>query len=126
MPTFEVNGHSFTAENCVDGLLVNPILPKMFDQTPNEDRPPTHAKWWNFPFIETLTVEEVDAFYAETYEYMRKHWAEGRQNWIAAWPTGTRYDTRCLDGRLSCCASTWGMFATLEEAVACKSPVQFF
>ena len=70
MPNFKLNGYSFTAENCVDGVLINPTMPKLFDQTPNEDRPPAQAKWWNLPYVVTMTVEEWDRMYAErTDEY---------------------------------------------------------
>ncbi|WP_418069343.1 hypothetical protein [Ralstonia pseudosolanacearum] len=123
MPRFKLNGASFTADNCVDGVLVNPTLPKLFDQTPNEDRPPAQAKWWNLPYVVTMTVEDWDRMYAdrmdEYAEAGRKHWAEARPKWMEAWPSGTRYETRCLDGGAWDRSTSWGMFATLEEALAC-------
>lgn len=123
IPKFKLDGHTFTAEQCVDGVLINPTLPDNFDNTPNDARPASQAKWWNRPFVVTESVEQLDAFYAgRTDEYAeagRKHWAEGHQQWMEAWPSGTRYETRCLDGGAWDRSTSWGMFATLEEALAC-------
>lgn len=124
MPRFTLDGHTFAAENCVDGVLINPSLPEGFDHTANEARPASHAKWWNRPFIVTETVEQLDAFYAErTDEYAdegRQEWQDkGRASWMNTWSSGTRYETRCLDGGAWDRATSWGMFATLEEALAC-------
>jgi hypothetical protein len=120
---FDVNGHSFLAEACVAGILVNPVLPETFNDTPNDERPHSQAKWWNLPYVVTESVERLDAMYASrTDEYAeagRKHWAESRAKWMEAWPGGTRYETRCLDGGAWDRSTSWGMFATLEEALAC-------
>ncbi|MEO9387176.1 hypothetical protein [Chromobacterium phragmitis] len=32
---------------------VDPSLPIGFDQTPNQERPESHAQWWGVPYIET-------------------------------------------------------------------------
>lgn len=121
--TFVFNGKRFTAEACIDGVLINPAQPKMFDSTPNEDRPASQAKWWSLPYIVTETVESLDAMYANrTDEYAeagRSHWVDGRINWMEAWPSGTRYETRCLDGGAWDRSTSWGMFATIEEALTC-------
>lgn len=120
-PVFTLDGITFTAEKCVDGVLVNPVLPARFDTTANEERPPSHNKWWNRPFIVTETVEALDAFYAgrtdEHAEAGRKLWAENREKWMKSWPNGTRYETRCLDGGAWDRSTSWGMFPTLEEAL---------
>lgn len=124
VPKFSLDGHTFAAEDCVDGVLINPTLPERFDHTTNETRPASHAKWWNRPFIVTETVEQLDTFYAErTDEYAdegRREWQEkGRVSWMKTWPSGTRYETRCLDGGAWDRSTSWGMFASLEEALAC-------
>lgn len=120
---YNINDHSFLAEDCVEGVLVNPLLPDSFDDTPNEQRPHSQAKWWHLPYVVTESVERLDATYAsrtdEYAEAARKHWAESRSKWMAAWPDGTRYETRCLDGGAWDRSTSWGMFATLEEALAC-------
>lgn len=34
LKTFKLDGFTFQAEECVDGVLINPKLPKAFDNTP--------------------------------------------------------------------------------------------
>lgn len=92
---FTLGGLRFKAEQCIHGVLVNPALPRMFDQTPNEHRPASHRKWWHRPFIVTDTVEAMDA-----------------------WPSGVRYTVRCLDGGAWDRSTNWGSVATLELALA--------
>lgn len=120
---FTINRFVFQAKGKVDGVLIDPKLPPSFDNTANEDRPASHQKWWRRPYIETVSVEDCDRYYAdrtdEWAEKGREYWAEGRPKWIAAWPFGTRYDVRCLDGGAWDRSTCWGMFATLDEAVAC-------
>lgn len=53
MPTFDLGDDQFEAENVIDGILINPILPKRFDSTPNESRPDSHEKFWYRPYILT-------------------------------------------------------------------------
>ena len=112
------------AEDIVDGVPVNPKLPRRFDNTPNDARPASHDKFWGRPYIETETIEQCDAQYeTRTDEWAaegRRMWYEERRaKWLEAWPSGTRYDVRCLDGGSWDRSSSWGMFATLAEAVAC-------
>jgi hypothetical protein len=40
-----------------------------------------------------------------------------RDSWFDAWPTGFRYDVRCLDGGAWDRSTNYGMFATFEEAL---------
>lgn len=41
----------FKAENAANDVLINPKLPAKFFFTTNEDRPKSHQKYWNLPFI---------------------------------------------------------------------------
>lgn len=113
----------FQAENMVDGVLINPELPARFDNTPNDWRPASHQRWWHRPFIQTETVEALDRYYAERTDQWaeegRKQWRSGRVGWLQAWPSGTRFEVRCLDGGAWDRSTCWGMFRTLEEAIAC-------
>ena len=73
----------FRAAKLVDGVLVDPVLPKAFDNTPNEERPASQRKWCRFPFIVTDSVSALDAFYTtrpdEYADEQRRHWqVEGR------------------------------------------------
>lgn len=109
------------ADFYVGGVPVNPVLPEMFDSTPNEERPKSHMKFWDVPFIVTTTVEELDKYYAErTDEYAdagRQLWAEQRKKWLEAYPSGTRYEVRCLDGGAWDRSSNWGAFNNIDDAV---------
>jgi hypothetical protein len=121
--TFRIDSLVFSAKDKVDGVLVDPKLPKAFDSTPNDERSPSHQRWWGLPYVVTSSVEEWDRYYAErTDEWAekgREHWAKGRPEWMAAWPSGTRYEVRCLDGGAWDRSTSWGMFATLAAAIAC-------
>lgn len=93
---------------------VNPVLPRDFDNTPNDARPPSHTRWWNVPYIVTYTWEQMSAGSKESPEQL----ATRRAEWFAAWPSGTRYDVRCLDGGGWDRSTCWGGLPTLEEAYA--------
>jgi len=115
MPTFTIDGHTFEAETCMDGVLVNPKLPKNFDSTPNDDRPEAQRrKWWERPFI--LSYSEAVSPAATCSEEEKE---KRRAAWLEAWPSGTRWDVRCLDGGAWDRSTCWGSFATLEGAVQC-------
>ena len=94
------------AEKVVDGIPVNPMLPKRFDGTPNEARPASHLRWWGVPYVRIYPCP-----HAEGSEYLER--------WLEAWPSGTRFDTYCLDGGAWDRPTAWGKFGTLEEAIQC-------
>jgi hypothetical protein len=95
-------------------IPINPKLPRDFDDWPNDLRPRSHRKWWNRPYIQTVTWEQMKPRNPEMV-------GEFRDRWFAAWPSGTRYDVRCLDGGAWDRSTNWGSFATLDEALACAS-----
>lgn len=121
MPRFSLDGDRFTAEKCVDGVLVNPSLPALFDQTPNGERPASHLKWWHRPFI--VACADPVSPYARCSEAEKEIM---RRRWFEAWPSGTRYDVRCLDGGAWDRSTWWGSFPTLEAAVACANALRQF
>ena len=114
---------TYIAEKFADGVPINPVLPRRFDATPNDERPKSHQKWWHVPYVVTETVETFDEFYGkrtdEHAEAGRKQWEISRARWMKAYPTGTRFEVRCLDGGAWDRSTSWGMFATLEEAIDC-------
>jgi hypothetical protein len=84
---------------------INPPLPENFDSTPNEERPEWQIEvLWNRPFIVTTPF-----FSNEKY----------REDWYKHWPSGIRYDVRCLDGGAWDRSTCWGMYPTVEEAIEC-------
>jgi len=101
---------------------VNPKLPPRFDDTPNQDRPPSHMLWWNRPYIQTFTWEEMRPLGQSGLCPRTPASIEAdRIEWFKAWPSGTRYDVRCLDGGAWDRPTWWGSFATIDEAIACAS-----
>lgn len=95
---FELDGHSFYAENCIDGILINPQLPDNFDNTDNSERPDDQEKWWYRPFV---VAEEHESY----------------QN-------GIRYDVRCLDGGAWDRSTGYGFFSDLDTALKCAKEMQ--
>jgi hypothetical protein len=91
--------------NVLADVPVDPELPPDFDSTPNDARPAGHAVWWDRPYIVTNTLGDG-------------HTEGTRAAWLAVWPSGTRYDVRCLDGGAWDRSTSWGSFATLDEAIA--------
>jgi hypothetical protein len=119
--SFTVYGEKFKAEAMEEGVLINPALPKNFDSTPNEDRPPSQNKWWFVKYIVTEEIAERDEYQAtrkdKAAEAGQIMWAQHRKMWLDSWPNGTRYDVRCLNGG-AWDRSTWlGSYATLQEAI---------
>jgi hypothetical protein len=130
----------------IEGLLaempipIDPPLPDDFDITPNDERSPAEiARWWDQPYIVTATFEDQgDATYDEYVTRMKSYgdepgrsraeWeadkAAHRQNWWVWFPTGIRYEVRCLDGGAWDRAISHGVFATLDEALACCQALQ--
>lgn len=125
MPEYRVDDETFEAREFVGGVLVDPKLPAQFGNTPNDRRPLSHQKWWDRPYIETTTWERMSSGARgpenATEDERAKWFDDWRGKWFASWPSGTRYDVRCLDGGAWDRPTSWGMFATLEEAVACAT-----
>lgn len=124
--TFKIDRLTFHAKDCVDGVLINPKLPRAFDVTPNELRPASHHKWWYRPFILTETIEEMDEWYAnrtdDYAEEQRQQWQEkSRPQWLARWPGGVQYTVRSLNGGAWDRSSWLGSFDNLDEALALAS-----
>lgn len=119
---FTLDGHKFQAQDCVDGVLIDPKLPRAFDDTPNEVRPKSQGKWIMRPYIVTDSVESWDAHEAQrTDEYAvasRARWVEDRVKWLQAYPSGVRYDVRCLDYGCWDRSTNWGAYQSVEEALA--------
>lgn len=119
MKTFTINGIKYKAENCIENILINPVLPKNFDDTPNDERSKSHHKFNYMPYVLSDGVEENDKHYKKYGGESEKQWKEEwRKNFLEKWPNG-RYEVRCLDGG-AWDRSTWcGQFDTLEKAIDC-------
>lgn len=114
--------YTFEAADCQDGVLIDPKLPRNFDSTANDARPAGHTKFWEMPYIVTDTADQWEAWLdAATDEYAEKRreaWnATGRAEWFKAWPSGTRFTVRCLDGGAWDRSTNYGSVPTLAEAL---------
>jgi len=127
----EIVGYLEGAHHPVNGIPVNPNLPEDFDNTDNESRPVSHQRWWHKPYILT------DEWKGESWEQYRDRlalggyepdhtpeaWAElqadMKAKWFESFPSGVRYEVRCLDGGSWDRSTWWGNFATLEQALEC-------
>lgn len=49
--TFILGGHTFEAADCIEGVLVDPVLPANFNYCEDEDRPASHDVWRGRPYI---------------------------------------------------------------------------
>ncbi|WP_421927164.1 hypothetical protein [Neoaquamicrobium sediminum] len=83
-----IDGQQFEAEDAIEGILINPVLPDGFHSTRNEARPQSHARFWNRPYIE-----------------VREH-ADGRDVTV-----------RCLDGGAWDRPTLFARFASIQEAL---------
>lgn len=96
-------------------IPINPKLPANFSNCRNEDRPHSHQRWWFQPYIETYDWERMRTQHSTEAD---------RAQWFAAWPSGTRYDVRCLDGGAWDRPTCLGMFTTLDAALVLCEGVQ--
>lgn len=87
-------------------ILIDPKLPRNFDDICNEDRPKSHHRWWYRPFIETTSWED-----------RRCSNETQREIWFKEWPDGVMYQVRCLDGGAWDRSCWHGSYTTLAEAM---------
>ncbi|RCV86886.1 hypothetical protein [Billgrantia montanilacus] len=122
----------FQAEDCRDGVLINPVLPEHFDDTPNNARSPLVIdRWWGRPFIVARpledSLEDVDSYASRLSLHGSKpsmtpeEWVAGqeelRRRRRQRYPSGTAYEVRCLDGGAWDRSTWWGDADNLEAAL---------
>ncbi|ODS23595.1 hypothetical protein AB835_08260 [Candidatus Endobugula sertula] len=123
-------------QELVEGFPVNPTLRPDFDSTDNNERDPLEIEdWWGKPYIVTDEYWQADDSYSDYVERMSdpkvkdliskvdteeefcKRMDDDKKSWFEHWPTGTRYEVRCLDGGAWDRSSSKGMFSSLELAI---------
>lgn len=96
-----------------DGICIDPCLRDYFDATPNDQREGLEvADWWDRPYIQTTSWEQMKPRNA-TPEQIE----ERRLKWLEHFPSGIRYDVRCLDGGAWDRSTWWGSTDTLDAAL---------
>lgn len=124
--------HWFRAEDCHDGVLLNPVLPSIFEegQEPHELTLVEKSHWWNRPYIVTreleVGIESYDGYASRVLavgsQPMTEHeWANNQENirakWLERFPNGQAFQVRCLDGRTGNTHTWWGDADSLERAL---------
>jgi len=119
-------------QQLVQGIPFNPVLRDDFDQTPNDDRENLEiSDWWDQPFIRAYTWADMGDSYTAylarvsglenhtpmSREAFDREQEERRVKWFKAWPTGVRYDVRCLNGGAWDRSTSCAMVGSLEEAI---------
>lgn len=114
---YTINGYTVKAESCIDGVLINPILPTGFMVNEHDKRTPDElAFWWRRPFIivDNGAIEPAtwldEKTRREAEHYIRMHFA-------SKYPKGVRYLLHVLDGAEPCEPTTRGIFKTMEDAL---------
>jgi len=122
--------------NIIDGIPIDPILPKDFWDTPNEERERVELEeWWDKPFIQMEEFSTADNNYEEYSARMKSYYEnddtykleskdtyikrieDDKISWFKHWTTGKRYDVYVLDGGAWDRPTSKGKVDTLEEAL---------
>ena len=124
--------HRPEQQTLTEGIPINPKLRSDFDHTDNDERDPLETSdWWGRPFIRTENWEDsaesweahterlkqspgMDIPEKQAYEMQQ---AASKQSWLETFPSGIRYEVRCLDGGAWDRSTNWGMVGSLEEAL---------
>ncbi len=115
----------------VQGIFINPNLRSDFNRTPNDEREDLEIEhWYGRPYIETdeYSSETYCEFVARMARYdsdckseserdFNERTQKNKESWFKAYPTGIRYEVRCLTGGAWDRSSSQGMFGSLDEAV---------
>lgn len=124
--------HRPDQQECVDGVPINPNLRSGFDDTANDARDSLEVSdWWDRPFIVTESWEDNEESWDDFVERLKqfpgtnpgdkndfeKSQAESKQSWFDTFPTGVRYEVRCLNGGAWDRSTLWGMVGSLEKAM---------
>lgn len=120
------------AAGLVDGVPIDPELPKHSSEGPEAMAPEELARWEGRPYVLTVTLaealepfesvmrNELGALASEELEVMRDAHArrlETLRQEYQQYPEGVRYVVECLDWGVTDRPQDWGQFATLAEAV---------
>ena len=118
----------------IQGVPFNPRLRDGFDNTPNDDRDPQEVDdWWGRAFIRSCSWAEMADSYSDyidrvsrpglgdftpkTREEFDADQEARRIKWFESWPTGVRYEVRCLDGGAWDRSTSLSMVGSLEDAL---------
>lgn len=109
-------------QDMVDGdIPLNPLQRIWFDATPHDRRDPQEVQdWWKRPYIQTFTLaQHLDMLREKNANdaYLEDRVRDCKAAWHMAWPEGTRYEVRALDGADATGSTCWGITASLADAI---------
>lgn len=117
----------------VQGVPIDPILRPDFDMTPNDEREDLELHdWWNRPFIVTCSWDDLHVSWDDylTNRELLGLGPEGsksgylalqevrKETWFKSYPSGIRYEVRCLDGGAWDRSTSKGFFDEFDNALA--------
>tara|TARA_R110001592_G_scaffold221139_2_gene475827 strand:+ start:33910 stop:34368 length:459 start_codon:yes stop_codon:yes gene_type:complete len=133
-PSKYLDKHYFDSQTSwvAPNVPLNPVMRGDFDMTPNTDRDPLEIEhWWGIPYIVTFPYEMTDRSYQayldrlKTYgianidteiDWLRRE-EERKNSWFKKWPSGVRFDVRCLTGGAWDRSSSIAMVESLAKAI---------
>jgi len=129
MKTFNIAGHDYQAENCIDSVLINPVLPDDFDSTPIDARTEDDLdKWYNLPYIVTSEYQAdnykdycdrcITGIETMTEDAFSLVIADNEAKWTERFPNGKAYWIYCLSSGKWDRPTLWGISNSLDDAVA--------
>lgn len=104
--------HHLENQPLIEGVVVNPLQREYFNATDNDDRcfDEIHD-WFYVPYVVTDAYRINQNFSAGENDVKSKEF-------IKSWPSGMRYEVRCLDGGAWDRSTFIKSFKTLLEAVS--------
>jgi len=130
MNTYKFEDHTeYKAENFIEGVFINPVLPEGFIDYEIEINRWENYHWEGTPYIKSRRSRTPDSTYYE-YKNRVKNTADTipedefnsiKEKWEQQYPEGICYGVYCLDGNPSGKPTWWGDFATIAEAVECAN-----
>ena len=132
---FQVDGLLFYALELIECVLVDPALPAEFEGSDSQLHTEVQmTRWLHRPFIERsswggacgLEIRHRAGQAALGLVFpelatrdVEKHIAALKGLWFSDWPTGTRYEVRCLEHASPSGLTSWGTFASMAAALNC-------
>jgi len=109
-------------KHLVHGVPVDPVMRSDFERTPHDEREALEKEdWWDRPYVKTCSWDEYISHSSEweSVGYSGEDPPEvySKQRWFSLWPTGTRYEVRCMNGWAWDGSTVIGIEANLDDAI---------
>lgn len=114
MNDYIIDGLKFSAKECIDGILIDPVLPLGFmSNDATEMKPEDIAAWWNRPFVQVDRGETGnDSLFSEL------ELTQIKTKFSEEWPHGGMFKLYVLDNAKEVGPTLRGCFKNIESALA--------